>query len=269
MRILKKVPVVLLVLLLAVISFTKLGPASTDKTTHDATIRQIDKEIDNVLKLTTGAAGASAVISLLPDDQCTPIADQLAEFSTYFLIVLSALYLEKYLVTLMGFASFSFLIPLACILWIIGYLAKRKPLKSLSYKLCLCAAVLYLMIPVSTKVSGIIYENYETSIESTIEESQRIGVSEEDPNANVVEKFTKWVESAALTVSEYVTELLTSFVDALAVMLVTSCLIPIVILLFCAWFIKNMLQIPMPMPPVMKPLLEKKKKEEPAEIPAE
>lgn len=128
-KVMKKILIALALVLVAVISITKATSAATDPDKHEEIISQIDNEISTVLKLTAGAAGASAVVSLLPDDACTPIADELAEFSAYFLIVLSALYLEKYLVTVLGYASFSFLIPLACILWGFGYFVKKGTAK--------------------------------------------------------------------------------------------------------------------------------------------
>lgn len=264
-KVMKKILIALALVLVAVISITKATSAATDPDKHEEIISQIDNEISTVLKLTAGAAGASAVVSLLPDDACTPIANELAEFSAYFLIVLSALYLEKYLVTVLGYASFSFLIPLACILWGFGYFVKKGTAKSVAYKLLICAIAIYLMIPVSARVSQLIYSNYETSIESTIEESNRISVSEAGDDAGLLEKFKTWISNAALTVSEYVTGLLSRFVDALAVMLVTSCLIPILVVLFFAWLIKALFNVQLPVENVTKIIKRKPSKEKEAE----
>ncbi|MFR3451715.1 MAG: hypothetical protein ACLTSX_09255 [Collinsella sp.] len=59
-------------------------------------IATIDEKIDNVLTLTAGSAGASALISAIPGDAGSPIAEKLMDLSTGFLIVLAALFLEKY-----------------------------------------------------------------------------------------------------------------------------------------------------------------------------
>lgn len=233
-----KLPIVLFIIVVALFSIAVITPKTTNKDTHSHTIEQIDEKIDTVLKLTAGATGASAAISLLPDDQCTPIAEQMAELAKYFLLVLSVLYLEKYLVTILGYVSFSFLIPIACALWGGGFLLKKNGAKSIAYKLVACALAIYCIIPLSIKTSDIIYQNYETSIESTISAADEISIVNED--ATGVEKFTNWITNAAGTVVDYVTGLLSQFLDSLAVMIVTSCLIPILVVIFF-WVLINIL----------------------------
>lgn len=245
-NILKTVSIILLLVVIALVSVVKIAPLSTDVEKHEEVITQIDSEIDTVLKLTAGAAGASAVISLLPDDQCTPIANELAELAKYFLVVLSALYLEKYLVTMLGYVSFSFLIPIACLCWGVGYFVKRGSLRTLSYKFALLAFALYLMIPISVRASTFVYENFDTSIAETIAESDRISITEASEDASLVEKFTTWISNAAVTVTEYVTNLLSDFVDALAIMIVTSCLIPILVVVFFVYLMKILFGIKVP-----------------------
>lgn len=235
-----RILICVIVLGLITASITILAPVLSNPENHAATIMQLDHEISNVSKLSVGSIGSSAVISLLPDDSCTPIAEELAEFSTYFLLILSALYLEKYLVTLLGGVSAAIVIPLAGVIFLIGYFKNKRKVVVNSVKILVCAIVMCLIIPAGTLVSRMIYATYDNSIESAIEESERITVSssETDEDANLVEKFTKWISDAALTVSEYVTGLVSKFVEALAVMIVTSCVIPILTILFAVWLVK-------------------------------
>lgn len=241
MTIYKKITLVLLLITIALISIVKITPVTTNEETHRHTIEQIDREIESVLKLTAGATGASAGISLLPDDQCTPIAEQFAELAKYFLVVLSALYLEKYLVTLLGYVSFSFIIPFACALLSGGIIFNREKIRSLSYKLFVTALAVFLAIPISVKTSEAIYDTYEGTIEQTISTADEISIVDED--AGAIEKFVSWIENAAGTIVDYVTGLLSRFIEAVAVMLVTSCLIPILIIVFFAWLIKVFFKI--------------------------
>ena len=236
MKVYKKVTFVLALIALALVSISKITPVTTDAKTHEHSIQQIDREIDSVLKLTAGATAASAGISLLPDDSCTPIAQQFAELAKYFLVVLSALYLEKYLVTLLGYVSFSFVIPMACLILIAGIIWNRDKVKILSVRLFVAALAIYLTIPFSVKVSETIYDTYEGSIEETISSADRISVVDEDEG--VIEKFVSWIADAAGTIADYVTGLLSRFIEAVAVMLVTSCLIPVLVIIFFAWIIK-------------------------------
>ena len=232
----KKIPLILAIIAVALASIVKLTPITTDVEMHKHSIEQIDKEVDSVLKLTAGATAASAGISLLPDDSCTPIAQQFAELAKYFLIVLSALYLEKYLITLMGYVSFAFIVPLACALLCGGIILNREKVRSLSYRLLITSIAVYLAIPFSVKVSETIYNTYESTINQTISSAERISVAEEDDST--IDKFVSWIKDAAGTVVDYVTGLLSRFVEAVAVMLVTSCLIPILVIIFFAWLVK-------------------------------
>lgn len=246
MNILKKIALILVLVTIAVVSITKLAPWYTNVENHEKTIEQIDLEINKVMGLTAGAAGASAVISLLPDDSCTPIANELAEFSKCFLIVLSALYLEKYLITVFGYAAFSFIVPIACACLGFWAIAKKSSFKSVAIRLLAGALLVVLLVPTSAKVSELIQNTYENSIEETIQEAERITVAADENDENWFEKFSHWLSNAAVSVSEYVTGLLSKFVEALAVMLVTSCLIPILIVIIFVWLIKVLFGIRLP-----------------------
>lgn len=245
MKMLQKISVVLVLLVIALVSIAVVSPITTKLETHSEAIKQLDEEVDMVLKLTAGATGVSAVITLLPDDQCTPIASELAELAKCFLIVLSALYLEKYLITMVGFASFSLIIPGACALWGTGHFTDKKWLKSIAYKLAIFAVALYVVIPISVRVSERIYSNYETSFEETLNQAERVTIGKDDVNTDkgVVERFTDWISSAAMTVVEYVTSLLSRFVDSIAVMLVVSCLIPILVIILFWLLVKVIFNI--------------------------
>ncbi len=239
--ILKKLLIVLIFAVVALLSAFKLTPVTVDPDSHTHSVMQIDMEIESVLKLTAGAAGASAAISLLPDDQCTPIAQQMAELSKYFLAVLSALYLEEYLVTMMGYVSFAFLVPLGCLLMAGGLIAGKEKIKGFACKLFITALALYCVIPLSVKTSEMVYNNYEASIVETIDIANEISVADEE--GSIVDRFMAWIENAAVTIVDYVTGLLGRFIEAVAVMLVTSCLIPVLVILFFSWMLKVLYKI--------------------------
>ena len=91
----KKLSLVAVILLIAVISFTKIAPWAAEPDNHTHSIEQTDEKISTVMTLSGGAAATSATLSLLPGDMCTPISEQLAELAKYFLMILSSLYLEN------------------------------------------------------------------------------------------------------------------------------------------------------------------------------
>ena len=79
----KKIMIVALLTLLAVISITKIAPAAADPANHKHSIEQTEEKIASVMTLSGGAAATSATLSLLPGDMCTPLAEQLAELAKY------------------------------------------------------------------------------------------------------------------------------------------------------------------------------------------
>ena len=241
MEILKKSAIGLLLAAVALFSIAVITPAAVKQSNHMHTYEQLDKEISNTLKLTAGATAVSAVITLLPDDTCTPIAEQFAELGTYFVVVLSALYLEKYLITILGFVAFSILIPLVCLIFGIGIIGKKEKANLFALKLGIFAILIYFLIPISVKTSEAIYNTYESTLEDTLTTATEITVTDED--AGAVEKFLSWIKNAAVTVVDYVTDLLSRFVEAVAVMMVTSCLIPILVVLLFSWLMKLLFKI--------------------------
>ena len=97
-----RIAVLMLLIVLAVVSFYPLAKRAEAPETHQETVQAIDDKIETVLKLAATSTVASAGISAIPGDTATPIAEKLADFSEYFLLILSVLYAEKYLLTVSG-----------------------------------------------------------------------------------------------------------------------------------------------------------------------
>ena len=62
--------------------------------------------METVLKLTASSTAASAGITAIPGDAGTPIAEKLADFSEYGILILCVLYAEKYLLSILGSGVF-------------------------------------------------------------------------------------------------------------------------------------------------------------------
>lgn len=97
---------------LALISFAKLSDRFSSPEAYSHEIEQLDKRKETAATLSVVAAAASAGVTIIPDDVCTPIAQQLAEISKDLGIVTGAVILEKYAMTILGFAVFRFILPL-------------------------------------------------------------------------------------------------------------------------------------------------------------
>ncbi|MBR1857151.1 MAG: hypothetical protein IJ803_08800 [Oribacterium sp.] len=232
---LKKITIIVLILLIAVISITRITPWAADPANHPHSIAQTDEKISTVMVLSGGVAATSATLSLLPGDICTPIAEQLAELVKYFLLILSALHLEKFLITLSGYISFMILIPLACLAFGFGVVTDSKNARVIGGKLALVAFLIYMIVPLTVFLSDKIYETQAATVESTIEEYNDLDL-QEGSDSGVFSEFTTITSNTINNLTHFVSSLL----ESLAVMLITSCVMPILVFVILAWVIKTL-----------------------------
>ncbi len=243
----KKLARIAIAMLAAVISIFVLAKPASSASFHARTIQALDEKRSTVMELTAASTAASAAITLLPGDAATPIADKLADLSGYFLIVLCAILLEKYLLTVTGYAAFSVLIPAACALFAAGVFWARDGVRRAAWKLLIFALAIFLVVPASVKVSDLIEAAYSASIQETIDAAKGAaeGLEESAGDAEEPEGFLpsviSGVKDGIAGLRERAETALNNFIEALAVMLVTSCVIPVVVLLFFAWLVKLLL----------------------------
>lgn len=271
----KKILFALIPIMIALLSFFVIARFTSSTEFNAKTIQSLDDKKTTVMELAAASTAASAAITLIPGDVGTPIANKLADLSSYFLIVLCAIYLEKYLVTITGYAAFKILVPIACVFFS-GYLLWRKEiLRVVAQKFLLFGLAVYLVIPASVKVADMIETTYASSIESTIEtakqttdeiesetgESGQVDdkssneKSQSDSDSDSKENaggffsglFNK-VQEGVSTATANVENVLNNFIEALAILLVTSCLIPILVLIFFVWLVKMLLGLNIDIP---------------------
>lgn len=250
---LKKVLICLLLILAAVISFFPVAGSASSVDAHETTIRSIDDKIETVLKLTATSTLASVGISAIPSDTATPIAEKVADFTEYFMLILCVLYSEKYLLTILGAATFKILIPISCGLFLASLFCHPQALKRLGTKIILAGLALYFMIPLSVQVSDKIYNTYRATIRETIQYAEAFTdktseLSEADEDEGVIRTILTRISETATTLSDKAAKLLNNFVESLAVMIVTSCIIPLLVLLFSIWLIKTLTGIDLRFP---------------------
>lgn len=209
---------------------------------HEKTMESIDDKVSTVLTLTAASTALSAGLTFLPDDAATPIAEKLADFSGYFLLILCVLYAEKYLLSMVGLAAFRVVVPAACLLLFVSLFWKPRELKQLAVKIAAFGLALFFVIPLGLRVSDAIYDTYRSSIDDTITAAQDFTSETSELSLTTDESlFNKILHNISETVSslfQKVTGIVNRFVETLAVLIVTSCVIPIVILLFFLWLIK-------------------------------
>ena len=285
----KRIAAVVL-LLVAILSVTVIGKYASAPENHQKTIASLDEKKQTVMELTAASTVTSALITLLPGDTATPIAEKMADVSGYLLVVLCAIYLEKYLVTITGYVAFTYLIPIACGLWILNLVFENATVRKLAAKLAVFGIAISLVVPASVKISDLIGDTYQAQIDATIEDAKNAQnilensdlvndtsatetetgttgavtahtqeknnsesgsasnifdwakdaiSSAKDSVANVVENVTISTEDLVQKVENS----LNHFIEAVAVMIITSCVIPMLVLLLFFWMVKIVLDV--------------------------
>lgn len=240
---LKKILLAAVLVFAAVLSFFPIANFASKTETHTASIASLDEKATSVLKLTAATTLTSAGVSAIPGDTATPIAEKLADFTEYFLLVLCVLYAEKYLLTIIGAGAFRVLIPLALLLLVISLFWNPRTMKRLAVKLLVFALTVCVTIPISIKVSDMIYTTYRGSIDYTLnaaedltdETSQLDGVKED---AGLLQKVLGELSETVSSLADKAARTLNYFVEALAVLIVTSCVIPVLVIVFFVWLIR-------------------------------
>lgn len=274
-----RIVMIVLCIVIALVSNIVLAKnySSPEYTVNKKTITYLDEKKTTALELCAGATALSAAITLIPGDTGTPIAEKLTDLSGYFLIVVSAIYLEKYLLTILGALTFRWLIPAAMIAIALYFGIRRDFFWKLGVKVLIFGLAVYAVIPVSVHVSQLIYNTYQESIDTTLAETENL-ISQTEGNAQsstesnqnsgdegffagLVDKAKDTIEQAkdtASIVTEQFKYMLNKFIDGLAVLIVTTCLIPILVMVFFVWIVKMILGTAITQPAAMVPGITKK-----------
>ena len=252
---------VVALILVAILSIFVIEPFASSAKTHANSIKTLDEKKITVMEITAATAGSATALAAIPGDATTPVANQILKLSSYLLVVIGAIFLEKVLITLTGFVAFKFLIPIACLLYAIYLFAEKDFFKNLAIKLAVFGIVISLVVPVSISASNLIEKAYKDSINQTVEEAKNaqnevnITESEETEEKSGWDKFTSNVKEGISNIGDTASkaikkgeELLNKFIDAIAILLITSCVIPIVVLFAFVWLVKIIFNVNVSLP---------------------
>ena len=238
----KKFLMLAALLAVAILSVTVVSKYATSAEVHANSIVALDDKKMKAMELTAGVAATSAAISAIPGDAATPIAEQVSELTTPLLIVVCAIYLEKFLLTTIGYISFNILIPLACVLLGVYLFSSKEVLRTLAVKLAVFALAAF-MIEQTFETS--ITETYDTVDEISGEAEKSAAAKDEGKG---FEKFLNSIGEGVSNFAENAKNALSVFIDAIAVLIITTCVIPIAVLLFFVWIVKILFGINIPVP---------------------
>lgn len=257
-----KIAAIVILIVIAVLSCTKIAGTVSSPDTYSKMIASLDTKTDQVKSLVTSATAASTAITAMPDDVGTPVADKIADMCKYFIVVLSALFLEKILLTTSGYMVFRWVVPVICMLLILTIFMKKTRSKyicrRIALRLFLFGVVFWTVTPVSVKLATIIENSHAVSIDESVEniresvnsvvkltdseDESTDGTDSEDAKEEddkglldtIISTATDLADNIAASFSnsmETLERCLGELINAFAILIVTTCLLPIIILI--------------------------------------
>lgn len=253
-----RIALVAILAIAIILSCTVLGNKMTNPKTYSHTIEVLDNNRTTMLGLTAASVAASAAVSALPDDIGSSIAEEISDCTSWFMMLLGFIYLEKYLLTMLGAAACYILFPFGFGALIIDCFFPKATLKSIGIKLVTFGTVMLIAIPGSVWVSDQINATYNESIELTVQSASTVSNSligeitnENQESSSVIDEAKTIINTISGSVAKVIDQfknVLNRFIEATAVMIVTTCLIPVLVVLFFLWVVKTLFHVPIIIP---------------------
>lgn len=231
------------------------------------TIEHLDESQNTVMTFSGTTIATSLAISALPDDFASPLANTVSDLNTYFIFMFAVIFVEKLIVVEGTGIALTLIIPAACLLYMIYVLSDKELFRSFSSKLLILGISLIVVIPVSTHFTEHVCADYLVYVDETIAEADagaaKINdvMAEGSEDASLFDKLSEAFKSAIRDV----TDLLTYFrnvvkrcVNSVAIMLVTTFVIPLLIMLLFRWLLTELFAIHLPAPNIQIRLPHKK-----------
>ena len=245
----EKLVKILFVAFLMVFSFTVLTRIIPEMKFVQETIEHLEESQNTVMKLSGSTIATSLSLSALPDDFASPLASTVSDFNTYFIFIFAVLFVEK-LVVIEGIKiSLAGIIPIACILYIASILTEKAVFKKFSKKLWILGISIILVIPISTYFTETVCAKYLAYVDETIAEADaganKINevMAESNEDATIFDKLTDAFKTAIKDVNdllEYFKNVVKKCINSVAVMIVTTFVLPMLTALLFRWLLKEL-----------------------------
>ena len=140
-------------------------------------------------------------------------------------------------------------------------------------KLCAFSVVLILVVPTSVQLSKLIDQTHQISLQQNIEDSDSLTeeseeIENEDGEGNWLDNLGNMIGDGISSLTSGVSDLvnkgealLSDLLETVAVMIITSCFIPILVFLILYWATKLILGVEIPLPQKRLKLNKKEEKE--------
>lgn len=243
---------ILFVTLIMVISICVLSVKVPEMKYVSDAVKTLDESRDRVMTFSGSTLTASTAISLLPKDWANPLANSLADMNKYFVFMFAVIFLEKLIVVKGIEISFMYIIPAACVLYILSILLSKEKIKEWAIKFLILGLAVICVVPFSTHFTNKVGAEYLAYVDETIEEAnagaEKIyeveSVSEEEDI--FLEKISEVFTTAFQGVKDlftYFNNLIKKCINSIAMMIVITFVVPLFILVFFRWLLNELFSL--------------------------
>ena len=234
------------------------------------TIESIEESNKTVMDFSGATITTSLALSAFPDDFATPLAGTLSDLNTYFIFIFAVLFVEKLVVIEGTKIAFLYIIPAACVLYILSVLLSKEFFKNFAVKLMILGLAVVFVIPFSTQFTEKVCDDYLVYVDETIEEAnagaEKVNevMESEKEEQTIFDKLSEAFQTAIQGMNDlmaYFKNVLKKCVNSIAIMIVTSFVLPLLVLFLFRWLLNELFSWNLPKPQV-KLQLPKKKKED-------
>ncbi|MBD5490380.1 MAG: hypothetical protein HDR13_16605, partial [Lachnospiraceae bacterium] len=265
----EKLAKILLAIFIMVLSIFVLAYKVPERGFVQETLESLEESKTTVMEFSGATIAVSLAITALPDDFGSPLANTLADMNKYFIFIFAVLYVEKLIVVEGIKLSFVYIIPFACGLYILSVLSGKAIFKVFASKLMILGLAVVLVIPLSTHFTEKVCEDYLVYVDETISEAndgaKKVNevMASGDEGTTVFEKLTEAFKTAVQGISDLLTyfeNVLKRCVNSIAIMIVTTFVMPMIVLLLFRWLLKELFSLSLPAVNIVLPKEKNDKK---------
>ncbi len=248
----EKLARILLAIFIIVFSIFVLAYKVPESEFVQETLDNLEESKTTVMEFSGATISVSLAITALPDDFGSPLANTIADMNKYCIFIFAVLYVEKLIVVEGIKLSFLYIIPFACGLYILSVLSGKSIFKVLASKFMILGLAVVLVIPISTHITENVCEDYLVYVDETISEAndgaEKVNkvMASGDEGTTVFEKLTDAFKTAVQGISDLLTyfeNVLKKCVNSIAIMIVTTFVLPMIVLLFFRWLLKELFSL--------------------------
>ena len=255
----EKLAKILLAVFIMVFSVFVLANKVPESGYVQETLDSLEDSKITVMEFSGATIAASLAITALPDDFGSSLANTLTDMNKYFVLIFAVLYVERLIVVEGMKLSFVYIIPIACGLYILAVLSGKAFFRNLAAKLMILGLAVVFVIPISTHFTEKVCEDYLVYVDETIEEAnagaEKVGeaMASGEEGASIFDKLSDAFKTAIQGVSDllkYFENILKKCVNSIAIMIVTTFVLPMLILLLFRWLLKELFSLNLQTPQV-------------------